>query len=140
MLHVTPFRQGDLLAMKVQARQAMPGSTLFRLGGQFEAAGRAFTGRDDTGRVLFCGGAVELHEDHAQLWGIFAEAKGHAMFRLLTATRTFIASLPHRRVDTPVHDDACALQWARLLGLRADVRLRDAAPGGGDLILYRRVD
>lgn len=137
-MQISPFRKGDLLAMTVQPSQRMSADMLLRLGTQFEAAGRAFTARDDEGRVLFCGGAVELHEGHAQLWAIFAEAKGHAMFRILTATRTFIESLPHRRVDTPVIDDRCARQWALLLGLRADVVLRDAAPGGGDLILYRR--
>jgi len=140
MIHVTTFRSADLHAMKIQPSQDMDFAVRERIARQFEQAGRAFTAIGEDGRVIFCGGAVELHEGHAQLWAVFAEGKRQAMFRLRRATRDFIASLPHRRVDTPVLDNEPARRWAEAIGLIEDVRLADAAPGGGDLILYRRVN
>lgn len=136
-LRIFPFKPEDALELVLQPAQTISWYERRKLAQQCAAAGHAFTFRDNN-RVLFCGGAVELHSGHAQLWGLFATGKRGAIHKLYRATRDFIAGLPHVRVDAAVDDTAAAMRWAELVGLTFDVRLAQAAPGGGDLLIYRR--
>jgi hypothetical protein len=145
MIRVTPFRPDDALELLLQPAQALAWHERTAIAARFAAAGNAFTLRDDAGTVMFCGGAVEQHAPiegvggHAQLWGLFALGKRHGLLALRRMTRQFIASLPHARVDAAVDDTPAARRWAVLAGLVPDVVLADAAPGGGDLHIYRRI-
>ncbi|WP_292960505.1 hypothetical protein [Novosphingobium sp. UBA1939] len=141
MIRINPFRAEDALELVLQPTQlvALSWHDRQRAAHRFGEAGNAFTVRDACDRAIFCGGAIEQHAGYATLWGLFALDKRHASFRLLTATRRFIAGLPHRRVDATLEDRAEAKRWAWLLGLRPDAILTDAAPDGGDLQIWRRV-
>jgi hypothetical protein len=145
---ISPFRADDALELLVQPSQALDWHDRHAMARKFADAGNAFTVRDGDGRVIFCGGALEMHppigdafghfeSGHAQLWALFGARKGNGLVRVLRATRQFIAGLPHKRIDAPVADRPEAIRWAEWLGLRFDVRLADAAPGGGDILLYR---
>lgn len=137
MSRIVPFKPEYAVTMLLQPSQALDWHDRTIMAERFAQAGNGFTLLADDGRALFCGGAIEVHPGHAQLWGLFAHNKGTAMPRLLRATRQFIAGLPHKRIDAPVADRPEAKRWAEWLGLRFDVRLADAAPGGGDLLIYR---
>lgn len=140
---VEPFRAGHLLELHLQETQA--GETRWRAfseaGRQREAAGRGWTLRDaDSGRVLFCGGAMEQHDGYASLWGFFARDRAHVTLWLTRTIRRFVAELPHHRVDAWVeasNENAC--EWLRLIGLRIEGTMRGAAADGGDLLVYSRI-
>lgn len=144
-MRLSPFIPRDAAEIVLQPAQQLDWHARQQLEAQFTGSLSAFTLRAADGRILFCGGAVERHpplpgtrSGHAQLWALFASAKGAAMHALLRMTRQFIVELPHARVDAAVDDTPAAIRWAELVGLRFDFRLADGAPGGGDLLVYRR--
>lgn len=103
---------------------------------------RGFTVRDLEGRVLFCGGMMERHPQYASLWAIYADGLTRKEWGwALTIARNFVAELPHRRVDAMVEADAAmAVRWAQGCGLIAECLLDQAAPGGGDMLVMRRIE
>ena len=141
---IRPFEPAHLMRMQIQPSQDLPMALREHHALTRAQALGAFSLIEPDGRVLFCGGAMEavawdgLGGGYAQLWAYFARGKRHALPRLIRATRQFIDSLPHRRVDTAVADDPKAIRYAELLGLRLDVRLHEAGMCGEDLLLYRR--
>ncbi|WP_225205089.1 hypothetical protein [Novosphingobium huizhouense] len=141
MIRIDPFMAEHALELVLQPAQLAELDWHGRqaAAASFAQAGNAFTVRDADGRIIFCGGAVERHARYASLWGLFALDKGAAVHRLLTASRRFIAALPHARVDALVDaGNAGARKWARHIGLELETRLADAAPDGGDMLVYRR--
>lgn len=137
-----PFRPAHAMELMLQPSQVkeFDWHDKRRVAEQFFNAGNAFTFRDADGRVLFCGGAVERHPGYANLWGMFALGKGAKALKLRRMTRQFIAKLPHGRVDAFVPDEPRARRWAELVGLTEETRLAGAAPDGGDLLVYRRME
>lgn len=138
-MKVKVFETADALALLVHEPQRIEWHDRQALAARFAAHGNAYTIFDGNGRPIFCGGAVEMHPGHAQLWAVFGCDKRGNMVRVLRATREFIAGLPHRRVDTPVLDRPEAIRWAELLGLTCEARHRAAAHDGGDVLIYSRV-
>lgn len=137
-----PFKPAHALEIMLQPAQISEFSWHDKraVAEQFFNAGNAFTFRSGDGRVLFCGGAVERHPGYANLWGMFALHKGSAMVKLQRMTCRFIRSLPHKRVDAFVADMPAARRWAELVGLTHETVLAGAAPDGGNLLVYRRID
>lgn len=139
---VARFASADLAELALQPAQEseLRWFEMREAGKMYEAAGQAFTLRQ-RGRVVFCGGAIERHPNYATLWALFGEELDFAAARfLLGRTRSFIAGLPHRRVDALVEDRAAAIKWALRLGLRAEARLEAATLAGEDMIVFRRIE
>lgn len=137
-MRVRPFTPQDGLELVAQESQRLEWHARQKVLARFAEAGEAFTITDAEGRPIFAGGAIEQHDDYAQLWAVFAADKRSCMARVLRATRHFIAGLDYRRIDTPVLDRPEARRWAELLGLTFEARLAGAAHDGGDILIYVR--
>lgn len=135
---IVPFQPAHGAEIVLQDSQAGEWHDRAAAAARFAGAGNAFTLLGADGAVLFCGGACEVNDRWAQLWGVFALGKRQAMHKLLRATRAFIAALPYARVDAHVLDRPEARRWAELIGLTFETALADAAPDGGDYLIYRR--
>lgn len=138
------FQASHLTALELQATQASEREwdSLLTAVRQFEEAGNAFTLLDlhaGMWRPLFCGGALERHPGYATLWGMFSVHKPRVPVQLTRGVRTFVAGLPHRRVDAMVAAwNVPALGWARLIGLREECLLRAVNPDGSDMVVFVR--
>lgn len=145
MIHVEPFQPAHVceIALSEAGRHDMDWHDRRRLHSQFGEAYRGFTFRDgETGRVLFCGGAIERHPQYASLWGLYAEDVTIRQWAwILVRHRRFVEDLPHRRVDAMIEASLPqSRRWAKALGLREEAALIDAAPDGGAMLIYRRIE
>lgn len=148
MIAITPFAVSDLLEMVLSPTAAREVSWHERraLAAVYAEAGNCFTARAEDAegamRVIFCGGYVERHTQHASLWAFYAGDIGlHGWAFLLRRARQLIDAMPHRRVDAAVRDgEAAAARWAERCGLRLETTLGEAAPDGCDLLIYRRIE
>jgi hypothetical protein len=146
VITVQVFDPLHLAAMVVQPAQLESRLTVeqrFARGCALSANGRCFTARrfHADAPALMCAGALETHPDLATLWAVFSEEAVrdlHAMVHIRIATRTFLAKLPHRRVDAMVRSDHRGGHvFAHKLGMAAEARLNDYFPDGGDAVVYR---
>lgn len=139
MREVSPFRAQDVAELMGQTMGAPSWHARQTLAEQFAQARGGFTVRR-SGRIIACCGAMERHGGHASLWAFYAAGLTMADWAwLLRATRHFIATLPHARIDAGVEaGDARARRWAERCGLRFDVTMRRAGENGGDLAIYWR--
>lgn len=138
MIRVDPFDPADVAAMTVQPAQAAAGVDWAALARANHAAGPAFTARAADGRVLLCGGAVEVHAGYATLWSVLAADAGPYLLALTRRVRWFVEKLPHARIDAHVrggHREG--RRWMRSLGFAREARLHQAFPDGADAIIFR---
>jgi hypothetical protein len=140
MIRITPFAPADMRAIVAQPSQAQLGVDIDELAASYVRAGNAFTARDaDSGRILLVAGARQLWPTYASLWCVLAEGKGAAMVALTRKVSSFIAGLPHARVDATIHaDDRRAARWAEMVGLFCETQLAGAMPDGGDAMIFVR--
>lgn len=150
---VTPFVSGDALEIVLGeiAAANLAWHDRKRFAQQNEVVSQAFTVRQER-RVLFCGGIVERHPQHASLWALYADDIGlHGWAFLLDRARQYISGLPHRRVDAaveltrdkqgnPAPGAARAMRWAERCGLTYETQLAEASPDGSAMAIYRRIE
>lgn len=136
MIRIDPFEPGDLAAMRVQPAQAGARDWL-ALGRANAERGPALTARAPDGRVLLCGGAIEVHPGYATLWAVVSADAGPWMTALTRRVRWFVAKLPHRRVDAFVRvgfSPGC--RWAEMLGMRCEAALDGVFEDGATAFVY----
>lgn len=142
MISVTAFEPEHLAEMEPSAiaRAELAPCDVMALAHAHARHGNAFSARDAHGRLVFCGGARAIHPRFATLWAFYACQIGPAtMGALLRRTREFIGRLPYARVDAYVSPAfPAAAAWAAACGMIHEATLREAAIGGGDLLVFRR--
>jgi hypothetical protein len=138
MIRVDPFDPDDLLSIDVQPAQRAVTTDWHSLGQSHAASGTALTARREDGRILLCGGAIQIHRGYATLWSVLAHDAGPAMLGLTRRVRWFLATLPYARIDavaSATHREGCA--WLELMGFAREAEIGAAFEGGGDGVIYR---
>lgn len=139
MIRVAPFEPEHLAEMTIQPVQAEFPADRIAHGQQVAAFGRSFTvRRKSDGRIMMCGGAMDIHAQHAMLWAALAPDAGPVMLALTRRTRWLIDMLPHRRIDAIARaDHRAGCRWLVRLGFDAEAYLRDYFENGSDAVVYR---
>lgn len=141
-MKVAAFEPEDLLLIDPQAAQLadIPRDQRLECGWQFKENGSAFTlwgAIEGEARPIFCGGHLRRHAGYASLWGLFSVHHARARLFLLRTVRRYVGGLSERRIDAQVaSSNAGACEWARLVGLVEETRLRGAMPDGSDMIYF----
>lgn len=137
---VTPFQPWHLEELRLQPAQAS-------FGGCFDdpeyvamlARSDAFTGLVN-GVPVVCSGCLELWENRAIAWALFASAAGRNMVAVHRAVARYLAQAKWRRIEATVDPDFDAAQrWIRALGFRLEGTMRAYTPDGRDNDLFARV-
>lgn len=104
----------------------------------YALAGNAYSIFDRDGRVVFCGGALLIHEEYAQLWSVLAPVRGRLLLAVTGAVQRFLAMRHERRVDTIVRADfPLGQRWVQRLGFRKDGEIEDFFASGAAALLFR---
>lgn len=143
MITVAEFHPGDLDEIAVQPMQAarFPRARRADFGATAQMLGPCWTARDaESGRMLFCGGFLQVHAGHAIAWCVMAEDKGRAMVAITRRARAAIAAAGWRRVDMMTDPDfPAAARWARMLGMEFESVRRANAEDGSDQLCWVRI-
>lgn len=93
---------------------------------------------DDEGNVLMVGGVIEHWSSRAEVWAIFSEGSFQYIRPLTSIIRTFVHSLPHKRVEAvAVKKFKAAHRFLENLGFDKEVEtLRGYYPTGEDVSMY----
>lgn len=145
MIRIDPFKADDAMEIVLNARGAalLTWHDRRALGEMYARSARGLTARDaDSGQVLACCGNIERHVERTVLWALYAEGITLRQWGwILNRTRHYVDGLPHRRVEAEVRaDDMGARRWIERCGMTREAVLAQAAPDGGDMLLYRRVE
>jgi hypothetical protein len=133
MIHVEPFAPDHIAAMDVQPSQR----DHLLAGDSYADAGPAWTARDDSGRIIFCGGFAQLGASYVHAWCVMATGKGADLVAVTRAARRVIAGANWRRVE--MFSDArneAASRWAEKLGFGLEGVRREALDDGGDMLVW----
>lgn len=138
MIELVPLTPELLRAVEPQPMQRMP---LEQAEALSAPTGRAFAVLAD-GAPVAAGGVLELWAGRGHAWGLLSLAAGPHMRAITRATRSFLDSLPCRRVEMAV--DAAfpqAIHWAYMLGFQCETPepMRCYTPDGRAAYLFARV-
>lgn len=106
-------------------------------------SGRAFTLRDHDGTVLLVAGVAKIDAGYGHAWAFMSAKAGRHMRWLTAKVRDYLNTLmsEQRRVEMLVRADyPPAAKWALRLGFMFEGTLHCAAPDGGDLLRFARVN
>lgn len=134
---IRPLIASDVLALDLQPCQAIePGTVDLAYGEQVAAGGMAWTAERD-GRIIGCGGLLEMFPTQALAWALFSQPIGGAMTAFTRQARRAIADSRWPRIEALVRADfAEGLEWAALIGMRQAAVLRRWGPNGTDHVLF----
>ncbi len=143
---------GDVLRIFVQPSQQLCMGVTRRVlsledAMELVAGGPAWSGIDDSGRVLGLAGFKELFPanppktmGHAVAWAVLAADLGPAHVKISGFAREQIAAAPYSRLEAIVRMGVPAeFRWARLLGFGNPRVLRRWGPDGDPHMLLERV-
>lgn len=141
MIRVVAFEPEHLAALKVQSAQAelavLGEAERWMTGRARKVAGPCFTAFVGE-HIVFCGGAIVTHPELATIWAAFADDAGPAMLAIERRTRRWLATLPHRRIDTMVRvAHSKGNRFVHRLGFRAEASLADYFADGSAALIYR---
>lgn len=127
----------DAVAIDLQHVQAMePGQVDLDYGRQVVAHGWAWTAERE-GRIIGCGGLMEIWPSTALAWALFAGGIGPAMVAMTRQARWALQQHRWPRVEALV---ACSfpagLEWACLIGMHQSAVIRRWGPNGQDHVLF----
>lgn len=127
----------DVLGVDLQPCQAIePGDIDLAYGTRVAAHGRAWTAERD-GKVIGCGGLLEMFPTQALAWALLSRPMGNAMVAVTRQARRAMAEAQWPRVEALVRADwPEALEWAAVMGMRQAAYLRRWGPMGVDHVLY----
>jgi hypothetical protein len=143
-MNIVAFKPEHLKQLSLQDAQEYFGAEIQREGyGEYlRDAGQAFTAIAG-GRILGCGGCVEVWDNRAQIWALVAKDAGRHMVGIHRAVEGFLKQAKWRRIEAAVDagfDEG--LRWIELLGFYNETPhapLRAYRPDGGDCYLFARV-
>lgn len=133
MIHVEPFAPEHIAAIEAQPSQRdhlLPGE-------RYAEAGPAWTARDDSGRIIFCGGFARLGVSYVHAWCVMSTDKGADLVAVTRAARRVIAGSNWRRIEMFSDERfAAATRWAEALGFALEGVRRAALDDGGDMLVW----
>lgn len=145
MRSVRPFQPNDFegFVLAEPQRRDFTASTAIEAARVLAAGGRAFTVRDHDGSVLLIAGVARIDDSYGHAWAFMSAQAGPHMRFLTRKVRGYLDSLMpgQRRVEMMVRADfAAGMRWAFLLGFVAEGRMMMAAPDGGAMVRFARIN
>lgn len=142
MISVEEFQPEDIDQMDVQLSQCalLPHAERNVFAHGAWNCGPAWTARDRTGRIIFCGGFLPIHAEHAITWAVLSPDKGAALIAITRRILGLLAGVPWRRVEMftdPRFPQAG--DWAHILGFSIEGVRRAVNPDGSDMICWTRI-
>jgi hypothetical protein len=138
-LYVMPMKPEHLLQMKKNRMVSWidPGLTESKANSISESP-YSNTILNEAGEVLMVGGVIEHWRCRAEVWAIFAENSYRYIPHMTKVIRSFIHSLPHKRIEaTAVKKFKAAHRFLKNLGFDKEVEtLRGWYPTGEDVSMY----
>lgn len=103
-----------------------------------ETDGRTFTGVNESGEVIVCGGVRELWEGRGELWALFNPNKQSYCKSFHKCILQTIEEVKIKRLEMAVYcENKLGHKLAKLLGFKLEAeRLRAYRPDGGDISMY----
>lgn len=144
MMSIAAFKAEHLDSLVLQDAQEYFGAEISRpgYGDYLQRAGQAFTVFVD-GRVIGCGGAVEIWDNRALIWALVGKEAGRHMVGIHRAVAGFLMAAPWRRIEAAVDVGfEPGMRWLEMLGFRNETPefpMRAYRPNGGDSYLFARV-
>lgn len=144
MRRILPFSMADMDALVLHPAQARdcvgsPADAARMLAGH----GSAFTLRGPDATVLLIAGIAAIDSGYGHCWAFMAADAGPHMPWLTRKVRAHLDDRMKqlRRVEMTVRADfAPARRWAVLLGFQCEGPMQCAAPDGGDMLRYARIN
>jgi hypothetical protein len=145
MRSVRPFHPEDFAGFElaVPQRRDFTASSAIEAVRVLAAGGRAFTVRDHEGSVLLIAGVARIDDGYGHAWAFMSAHAGPRMLFLTRKVRGYLDVLMRgqRRVEMMVRADfPQAIDWAGLLGFAQEGAMACAAPDGGDMVRFARVN
>lgn len=135
---IIPYEPEHLLSLKFQPGQVATNQTTENARAM-ALGGIAMTAIAD-GRPLACAGILELWPGRGMAWAALDADAGRVMVEITRRMRLELARTPFRRVELYAHPTfPAAIRWAHMLGFEFETCMRCGDPGGGDLLVFRRI-
>ena len=98
----------------------------------------SFSLLQDSGRVVCCGGVMQMWQGRALAWSVMASYSGPCMVQVHKITKRLLAMRPERRIEATCEADfAAGHRWLRLLGFACEApRMESFGPDGKAHALY----
>ena len=101
--------------------------------------GTALTVRS-SGRIIFCGGSIELTRRSGLMWAVLSPAAREHMLRLHRATGRYIGTLRYERLEATVEKGfEAGCRWLDLLGFTLEGESAGYGDNGETHLRYGRV-
>lgn len=109
--------------------------------GTIAAAPYSFSGINEFGRVIFCGGVAVRWPGRGEAWISFNPDCKREFLSAHNVVRNFLDSCPVNRIEASVKADfEAGHRWIELLGFTLEAETMMAyGPDGGDYSLYAKV-
>ena len=146
MRRIAPFDPADMAELDVTAQQLRDHpreEQRQRASAILAGRGQAFTLRTADGNVLLCAGVARIDDSYGHAWAFMSRHAGPHMRWLTGRVRWYVDGLmaDYRRIEMIVRADfPQARKWAAMLGFEEEGPLRCAAPDGGDMVRFARVN
>lgn len=142
-MNIVRFKAEHLQELKLQEHQAyLSAEVLEPLYGQMiESCGQAFT-VFSSGRVIACGGCVEVWNNRAVLWALISKDAGRSMVGIHKAVVGYLSASKYKRIEAWVDEGfEPGIRWLELLGFNCETPLpmRGFRPDGGSCFLFSKV-
>lgn len=144
MIDIVPYKPEHLLDLKHRLQIMQFDSIAYLTEENCRAwdNGNAYTGINNHGKAVFCGGLVEQWPGRYIAWSFFAKDACPHMHKIVRACRRFFDIAPKGRIEAIVRADfPNAQQLVRILGFDVETPLamRKFFADGGDAYLYSRI-
>ena len=142
-MNIVAFKASHLQALDLQDAQAYLSSEIAtpEHGAMIESTGQSFTVLHD-GRVIGCGGCVEIWKDRAIIWALVSKHAGRHMVGIHKAVAGYLSAAKYKRIEAWVDEGfEPGMRWLEMLGFirETPMPMRGFRPDGGSCFLFSKV-
>lgn len=142
MITVMKLKASDFDMITCQESMAYLNSSMsddVKLG--FERQNDSYTLINEEGRVVCCGGVVDMWGGRGELWAIFDKNCKKDFIGIFRTISRFIENIPYRRLESVVDwDFKAGHRFVEMLGFKLETPFMGAyRPGGKDCSMYVRI-
>lgn len=101
-------------------------------------SGPCFTGLDDDGNIVGCGGIAEVWEGRHMAWALLSVLSGRHMISITKTVRRLLLLVDGRIEVVVRHGFDAGDRWAKALGFKFHHHEEKFLPGGFDANIYAR--
>lgn len=142
-MNIVRFKAEHLQDLKLQKAQAYLSAEISGIehGQMIESSGESFTVLSG-GKVLGCGGCIEVWKDRAVIWALISKDAGRSMSGIHKAVVGYLSASKYKRIEAWVDEGfEPGVRWLELLGFICETPLpmRGFRPDGGSCFLFSKV-